>query len=164
MQGRITQVSTSRGGVPKYAIREAMATPLGLEGDGHAHPQYHGGPLQALLIISGSDLDALKAEGWPVFPGALGENLTIADIDFRQIRIGQRFRAGEAILEITKVRQPCATLDVYGPGIQQTVYDRAVKAGDTQSPKWGLAGFYAAVTQPGLIRANDIISLLDHAV
>ena len=164
MQGRITQVSTSRGGVPKYAVPEAMATPLGLEGDQHAHPQYHGGPKQALLLVSEPNLDALRAEGWPLFPGALGENLTIADLDFRQVRIGQRYRAGDAIIEITKVRQPCGTLDVYGRGIQKAIFEPAVKAGDATSPKWGLAGFYAAVTQPGIIRTNDIITLLDHAV
>lgn len=164
MQGRITQVSTSRGGVPKYAVPGAMATPLGLDGDAHARPRYHGGPNQALLLVSNHDLDRLREEGWPLFPGALGENLTVAGMDFRQVRPGQRYRAGEAILEIAKVRQPCATLSVYGEGIQAAVYDRAVKAGETHSPKWGLAGFYAAVKQPGFIRTNDIIVLLDHAV
>lgn len=141
-----------------------MAGPLGLEGDAHAHPRYHGGPQQALLLVSEEDLDALKAQGWPLFPGALGENLTTAGLDFRGVRIGQRYRAGEAIVEITKVRQPCGTLDVYGAGIQSAVFDRAVKAGDAASPKWGLAGFYAAVIQPGWIRTNDIIVLLDQAV
>lgn len=164
MQGRITQVSTSRGGVPKYAIGEALATPMGLEGDAHAHPRYHGGPRQAVLLVSGEDIEALRAQGWPLFPGALGENLTTTGLDFRQVRLGQRYRAGEAILEITKARQPCGALDVYGVGIQAAVFDRAAKAGDVSSPKWGLAGFYAAVLQPGRIRTNDIIALLDHAV
>jgi MOSC domain-containing protein YiiM len=164
MQGRITQVATSRGGVPKYAVAEALATVLGLEGDAHAHPQYHGGPRQALLLVSEQDLDALRRDGWPLFPGALGENLTVAGLDFRQVRIGQRYRAGEAIVEITKVRQPCGALDIYGPGIQAAVFDRAVKAGDARSPKWGRAGFYASVEKPGWIRTNDIITLLDHAV
>jgi MOSC domain-containing protein YiiM len=164
MQGRITQVSTSRGGVPKYAVPEAWATPLGLEGDGHARPQFHGGPKQALLLVSGEDLEKLRGDGWPLFPGALGENLTISGLDFRRVRAGQRYRAGESVLEITKVRQPCETLSVYGEGIQSAVFDRAVKSGDSTSPKWGLAGFYASVAQPGLIRTNDIIVLLDQAV
>jgi MOSC domain-containing protein YiiM len=164
MQGHVTQVSVSRGGVPKYAVPEAMATRLGLEGDGHAHPRIHGGPQQALLLISAANIEALRARGWPLFPGALGENLTIEGLDFRQMRIGQRYRVGQALIEITKVRQPCATLDPYGPGIQSAILDRTAMEGDASSPKWGLSGFYASVSQPGAIRTGDIIVLLDQAV
>ena len=164
MQGHIVQVSVSGGGVPKYAIPEGFATRLGLEGDGHAHPEIHGGPRQALLLISSENLDRLRGDGWPLFPGALGENLTVAGIDFRQIRIGQRFRAGDTLIEITKVRQPCATLNPYGVGIQAAIFDSAVKAGDARSPKWGISGFYASVQKTGPIRTNDIIELLDQAV
>ena len=60
---------------------------------------------------------------------------------------------------MTKVRGPCLTLDVYGPEIKGEIYDTQVKAGDFSSPRWGMSGFYAAVVQPGVIRANDIITL-----
>jgi MOSC domain-containing protein YiiM len=50
-------------------------------------------------------------------------------------------------------------LDVYGPEIKGEIYDAQVKAGDFTSPRWGMSGFYAAVVQPGVIRANDIITL-----
>jgi MOSC domain-containing protein YiiM len=164
MTGKIVQVSISPGGVPKRAILEGYATRLGLEGDRHNNTRFHGGPNQALLLIAAEDMDALRGEGWPLFYGALGENLTTSGIDFRQMRLGQRYLAGEALIEITKVRQPCGTLSPYGVGIQDRVYDAAVKAGDVTSPKWGLAGFYAAVREPGAIRPNDIIRLLDHVV
>ncbi len=164
MRGTIVQVNTSRGGVPKYAISEGSVTRLGLEGDVQAHPQFHGGPRQAILLISAEEIDALREAGFPVFAGALGENLTVRGIDFRQVRIGQRFRAGDTILEITKLRQPCTQLDPYGPGIQKAIYDPACKAGDPRSPHWGKSGFYASVTKTGVVRPNDIIELLDQAV
>jgi MOSC domain-containing protein YiiM len=164
MLGTIIQINTSRGGLPKRAVVGAMVTPLGLEGDAVAHPAFHGGPRKAVLLIASETVDELRAQGYPVFYGALGENLTTRGLDPRQLRVGQRFLAGGALLELTKVRTPCATLDVYGPGIQKAIYDAGVKAGDTSSPLWGRSGFYASVVQSGLVNANDPIALLDQAV
>src|SRR3954451_13662521 len=110
--GAIVQISTSRGGIPKIAVPEAFLTLTGLEGDVCAHPKFHGGPNQAILIVTSEALDEMKAAGFMVYPGSLGENLTVTGLDRREIRIGQRFSAGEAILEITKLRVPCATLNV----------------------------------------------------
>jgi MOSC domain-containing protein YiiM len=64
---------------------------------------------------------------------------------------------GDAAIELTRVRQPCATLHVYGSGIQAAIYDARVQAGDSASPRWGLSGFYASVVQPGLVRPGDTI-------
>jgi MOSC domain-containing protein YiiM len=164
MQGAIVQVNVSTGGVPKRAIPSAQATPLGLAGDAHAHPHIHGGPRQALLLIAVEVIEELAREGFPVYPGALGENLTVRGFDFRQLRPGHRFRAGAALIELTKVRAPCKTLDVYGPAIKDAIYDARVKAGDPSSEKWGRSGFYAAVVEPGPIATGDAIRLVDAAV
>ena len=51
-------------------------------------------------------------------------------------------------------------LNVYGKGIQKAAYDSQAAAGDPESPRWGLTGFYASVIQPGLLRPNDPITLL----
>jgi MOSC domain-containing protein YiiM len=137
---------------------------IGIEGDGHAHPQIHGGPQKALLFISSEAIDELKEAGFPLYWGALGENLTTTGMDRRSMRIGQRWRVGEVVVELTRIRTPCDTLAPYGPGIQAAVYDAQVKAGDATSPRWGLSGFYAAVVRPGTIRTGDPISLLDQMV
>ena len=159
LEGTIVQVNISLGGVPKRPIPAAAITPLGLAGDVFAHPEIHGGARQAVLIITAESIEELKARGYPVFPGALGENLTTRGLDRRQLRIGQQLRAGSAWLEITKVRGPCSALDVYGPSIKQEIYDASIKAGDTDSPRWGLSGFYARVLRPGEVRPEDIISV-----
>jgi MOSC domain-containing protein YiiM len=102
-----------------------------------------------------------------VYPGALGENITTLGIDFRQLRVGQRFRIGQTFIELTRIRIPCSTLDIYNDGgrrIQDAIYDKLVKAGDPSSPRWGLSGFYARVVEPGVIHQNDIIALADQAV
>ena len=113
-------------------------------------------------MITSEGLDELRAQGYAVYPGALGENFTTAGLDRRSIHPGDRYRVGLAVVEITKMRAPCATLDVFNepdlPRIQDAVYDAQVKAGDASSTRWGLAGFYARVLEGGLVRMGDPIT------
>jgi MOSC domain-containing protein YiiM len=164
MTGSIIQINISPGGIPKRPIPEATITAEGILGDRWAHPDIHGGPNQALLLITSEGIEELIAQGYPLFPGALGENLTIAGLDRRQMRVGQRYRAGGIFLELTKLRAPCTSLDVYGPAINKAIYDAEVNAGDPLTPRWGLSGFYARVLQAGKLRPGDIIKLVDQVV
>lgn len=161
MPASVYQVNVSRGGVPKRPIPHGIVTPLGLEGDAVAHPKYHGGPRQALLLICLEVIEELKSCGYPLFPGALGENITTQGLDRTVVRLGQRYRVGTALVEVTKIRVPCRTLDIYGDTIQNQIYDKAIKAGDYTSPRWGMSGFYVSVPEPGEVRAGDIIALVD---
>ncbi|MBV8845524.1 MAG: MOSC domain-containing protein [Bryobacterales bacterium] len=156
----VLQINISNGGIPKRPIAEAVVTPLGIHGDRHAHPEVHGGPKKALLLITSEGIEELKAAGFPVYNGALGENITSTGLDRRDLRIGQRVRVGEVELELTKVRAPCFTIQVYGANIGEAVYDQDVKSGDPSSPRWGLSGFYFRVIKPGIIHPGDRITLL----
>lgn len=160
MTGRILSINISPGGLPKRPVAAANLTPAGLEGDSWAHPRIHGGPEKAVLLLASETIEELARRGYPVYPGALGENLTTEGLDRRQLRIGQQLRAGGAWLEISKVRSPCANLDVYGAAIKQEIYDQQVKAGDPSSPRWGMSGFYARVIRPGVVHTDDIISVV----
>ena len=160
MQATIVQVSISPGGLPKYAISGGLINSLGLEGDLHAHPEIHGGPRKAVLLISAEIVEALQARGYPVFFGAMGENLTIRGLEFHDIRIGDQIRAGSAMLEITQPRGPCSALDIYGETLKQEIYDPQVEQRDPTSPRWGMSGFYASVRAPGAARTGDIIEVV----
>jgi len=159
LTGVIVQISISRGGIPKRPVTEAIITPFGLEGDAHAHPEIHGRPQEAVLLMTAETVDELAVRGYPVYYGAMGENLTTRGLDRRLLRVGQRFRIGPALIELTRIRVPCSSQDVYGPEIKSEVYDAPVKAGDTTSCRWAMSGFYAAVVRPGMIRVNDEITL-----
>jgi MOSC domain-containing protein YiiM len=162
MQGSVLQINVSKGGVLKLPIAEAQVTPLGIEGDLHEHPEIHGGPRQALLLITAEGIEELTRAGFAVYPGALGENITTQGLDRRAWRVGQRWGIGpDVIVEFTKIRGPCKTILVYGPGIQTAIYDAAVRDGDPSSPRWGLSGFYARVIRPGAIRRGDGIAFLN---
>ena len=167
MIGRIIQVNVSRGGLPKYAVQESYVGPLGLQGDRHAHPRFHGGSEKAVLIVCAEALEALRAQGFAVFPGALGENLTIEGVDRRFLRSGQRWRAGDALLELTTLRVPCESLTIYdqpGSSLRRALWDARTKSGDPSSPVWAMAGFYASVVQPGSVRPGAPFVLLDQSV
>jgi MOSC domain-containing protein YiiM len=146
--------------LPKRAIAEGWITPLGIEGDLHAHPNIHGGPNKAILIIASEVVDALVARGYPLFYGAMGENLTTRGIDIARIRIGDELRVGGALLEITQPRGPCSALDVYGESLKLEVFDQKVKQRDYTSARWGMSGFYARVASPGPVRVGDAVSLV----
>ena len=160
MTGEIEQISISKGGVPKYAVLQAEAGPHGLAGDVQKHPEIHGGPRQALLWITSEGLAELRAQGYNLQPGSLGENITTKGIDRRQLRRGQRWRLGEIEIEITKRRAPCKQLLHYGEGIHRSIFDERVKANDPSSPLWGLSGVYCAVVRSGTIHPGDPVILL----
>jgi MOSC domain-containing protein YiiM len=160
VQGTIVQVNISPGGIPKRPIPRGMVTPLGLEGDAHAHTEIHGGPNKAILLIAAETIDELAARGYPVFYGALGENFTTLGIAVRDLRIGDRLRAGGSVIEITLPRFPCNQLNVYGPPMRNEIYDQRVMQRDPTSPHWGMSGLYASVIEPGPVEPGDIIAVV----
>jgi MOSC domain-containing protein YiiM len=159
MIGTVVQVSVSHGGVPKLAVPSAALTEAGMTGDSWRYP-FHGGRRRAVLLIAAEGVDELILQGYPLFAGALGENLTARGIDRRELRLRQRLRVGDAEIVLTEIRTPCATLDVYGAGIQAAMFDAQVQAGDPGSPRWGLSGFYASTVRAGIVRTGDPIVLL----
>lgn len=161
MRGLILQINLSPGGIPKRPVPEAYLTPLGFEGDDHAHPAVHGGAQKAVLLAAAESVDDLVARGIPLFYGALGENLTTRGIERRDLRRGMRFRAGQAVIELTKPRTPCSALEVYGPELKRAIPGAGAEPSD---PDWASGGFYASVVEPGWVRAGDIIWVVDAAV
>ncbi|MGB7211790.1 MAG: MOSC domain-containing protein [Gemmatimonadales bacterium] len=84
---------------------------LGIHRDQQADARHHGGPSRALCCYVRAHQEAWARE-WdrPVEPGAFGENLTLGGLDESTVHIGDRFRVGTALIEVTSARGPCATL------------------------------------------------------
>jgi MOSC domain-containing protein YiiM len=152
-QGLLKQVSRSQGGLPKRAVPEpVMMDSCGVAGDVQRATSIHGGPGKAVLMMSAELIDALSARGFPIYYGALGENLTVSGLDPHLWRAGQRYRIGEdAVIELTTLRSPCGNLNLYGPSIKAELYDDRCKQHDVASPHWAHGGFYARVVRPGLL-------------
>jgi MOSC domain-containing protein YiiM len=157
--GTVVQVNVSRGGIPKSAIPSAELTANGIVGDAWRFP-FHGGKRKAILLMTLEGIEELIADGFALYPGALGENITTRGLDRRELRIGHRLQIGNAAIELTHIRTPCATLNVYGSSIQAAMYDARVQKHDPQSERWGLSGFYASVIQPGIVQPGDAVAIL----
>ena len=96
-------------GIRKAAVERGHVGTLGLAGDVVADEENHGGPDQAIYLYSSEDYSFWAAElgGLPA-PGTFGENLTLSSFGPEAVRIGDRYRVGEALLEVTAPRIPCA--------------------------------------------------------
>ncbi len=154
MTGRIFQLNISTGGVPKLAVREGQVNELGLVGDEHRFPDIHGGPERALCLFSLERILQLQAEGHPIFPGAVGENVTIAGIDWQQIVPGVQLALGEEVLlEITSYTSPCNTIP---PSFAHGQYQRI-----SQKAHPGWSRVYARVLRGGRLKIGHPVELVN---
>lgn len=149
LSGRVVQVNVSARGVPKLPVDAAMVGTLGLEGDGHSlAPPAHGGADRAVSLYSVESLARVARDGHTAFPGAYGENLTLAGIEMGDLAVGDRLAIGEDLLiELTGRAEPCQTIAHWFVG------RRIARIGTRRHPedtRW-----YARVVHPGLVRAGD---------
>lgn len=141
----VISVNISPGGIPKRPIDVAAVSTDGIAGDGHDHEK-HVTPVQAICLIDAEDLDDLRAEGYDVGPGALGENLTVRGLEVDALAPGDRLRlSGGVELEYTKPRTPCFVLDAISPQLKEVVKGRC--------------GGYARVLTAGEIRPGETIDV-----
>ena len=105
--GRLESINSSRGGVPKTSVFEALVTKHGLDGDRQRDLRYHGGPDRAVVLFSLDLIRALQREGHPIAPGATGENLTVSGIDWTRVAPGAELNIGDVVLQITTYTSPC---------------------------------------------------------
>jgi len=151
-QPRIFQISLSKGGVPKLAVRKAQVTALGIEGDLHRDLKHHGGPERALCLYSLERIQALQAEGHPIFPGAAGENITVSGLDWSQVAPGSRLRLGDQVMvEVTDFTVPCANIR------ESFTDEQFIRIGQDQHPGWSRV--YARILVEGSIVTGDPVAL-----
>ena len=99
--GSVAGLHTSDGGVPKRPIAAATMGAHGLEGDTQANRRHHGRPFQAVSLWSAQVIEHLRADGHPIHPGAAGENITVAGVDWATLLPGSRIDVGAVPLLIT---------------------------------------------------------------
>ncbi len=129
---------------------------LGLVGDEQADPRVHGGPDKAVHHYPfdhyapwREELGDLVAPGRLDAPGAFGENLSSRGLTEDDVCLGDRFRIGTAVVEVSQGRQPCWKLsDRIG------VADMARRVQTS-----GRRGWYYRVLQRGEVRLGDAVEL-----
>lgn len=109
--------------------------------------------LRQLHLIHAELLDELRAAGFAVKPGEMGENVTTRGIPLLALPQGARLRLGDnAVVEVTGLRNPCAQLNRIAPGLMA-----ATLARDAHGNLVRKAGIMAIVLQNGEVRPGDPI-------
>ncbi len=100
--------------------------------------------------------DELRAAGFAVMPGALGENITTRGIDLLDLPAGTLLRLGAgAVVRLTGLRNPCAQLDKCQPGLTA-----ATRGRDHNGRLIRKAGVMSVVVAGGDVRPGDAIDIV----
>jgi MOSC domain-containing protein YiiM len=138
-------------GIRKAPVGHGYAGALGLVGDVVADEENHGGLDQAIYVYSAEDYAFWADElGGVPSPGTFGENITLSSFGAEPVRIGDRFRVGEALLEVTAPRIPCS---VFATRMEEDEWVKRFAA--ARRP-----GLYVRVLEPGAIAAGDPVERL----
>ncbi|MEL7691344.1 MOSC domain-containing protein [Citromicrobium bathyomarinum] len=129
--------------------------PGGVAGDEQVDRRHHGFPAMAVHLYPADhyawlseqfgDLPALDG------PGSMGENLFVHGIDETSVHIGDRFRLGTAVIEVSQPRQPCATIERH---LGRKGVVKAIVAS-------GRCGMFFRVVETGTARAGDVLTPLE---
>lgn len=126
-----------------------MMRRLNIDGDGQGDLSVHGGVHKAVYIYPIEHYDYWKQEldRDDLTYGKFGENLTVEGMSEDTVHIGDIFRVGEALVEVSQPRVPCFKL--------------GIKMGNPQIVKPFLeskrVGFYVRVLEEGEVGAGDVI-------
>jgi MOSC domain-containing protein YiiM len=138
---------------------------LGVEGDAHmgekVKHRYHvlknpnASNLRQVHLMHEELFDELRADGFIVRPGALGENVTTRGVDLLALPEGARLRLGaEAVVEVTGLRNPCRQIELFQPGLMMAVLGR-----DADGHLIRKAGVMAIVIEGGDVKVGDLIAV-----
>jgi MOSC domain-containing protein YiiM len=163
--GSITAVSLRAGHhvskTPSLGIR--LLKGLGVAGDAHMgetvkhRSRVRRDPAQPNLrqvhLIHAELFCELRAKGFAVEPGELGENITTSGIDLLALPTGARLHLGpSAVVEITGLRNPCIQIDNFQKGLMAATLDK-----DADGNLVRKAGIMGIVIAEGDVRPGDAI-------
>jgi MOSC domain-containing protein YiiM len=167
MVARVTAVSRSATHTmskPNEGSLRLLAG-LGVEGDAHLgetvkhRSRVRRDPTQPNLrqvhLIHAELHDELRAAGFEIEPGQMGENVTTRGLDVLVLPAGTQLHLGDgAVVEITGLRNPCAQLDGIAEGLMAATLDR-----DEQGNLVRKAGVMSVVLAAGEVRPGDPIRI-----
>src|ERR1700710_2381510 len=161
--GSVVSVSSRIGHhfskTPSLSIR--LLRGLGVAGDGHMgetvkhRSRVRKDPTQPNLrqvhLMHAELFGELRARGFAVQPGELGENVTTSGLDLLALPAGTRLHLGEsAVVEVTGLRNPCIQLDRFQKGLMAATLDN-----DAAGNLIRKAGIMSMVLADGDVRPGD---------
>jgi MOSC domain-containing protein YiiM len=144
--GQIITSSIRKGPVAgRVAVRG-----VNIAGDGQSDRTVHGGPDKALYAYGSEDYEWWSVNlGRELGPGTFGENLTVRGVSPSNAVVGERWRIGSVILEVSQPRLPCYKL---GMRMNDAKFPRLFTAA-------GRPGAYLRIVQEGKLATGDTIEI-----
>ncbi|MFZ1742235.1 MAG: MOSC domain-containing protein [Pontixanthobacter sp.] len=127
----------------------------GIEADVQVNRKHHGYPAMALHHFPSETYDWLRHHFGVLprlaGPGSMGENLSTTGLTEHDVHIGDRFRLGSAVIEVTQPRQPCATIEAH---LETKGVVKALVAA-------ARSGWFYRVLEPGTATAGDHLERIE---
>ncbi|WP_138493861.1 MOSC domain-containing protein [Paenibacillus pinistramenti] len=150
LQGHSKEVMSGFGKVPTE--ERIYLSAVNLEGDGQGDTVNHGGVDKAVCVYCYEHYPYWEKRLNRKFPpGAFGENVTLEGLTEEDVRIGDIFEWGEAVVQVSQPRQPCYKIGVYHQLPEFTAYVEQT----------GYTGFYFRVLKPGFVSKRDGLTRLE---
>ncbi len=156
-KAKILKPSSEYTGIYKQPVSHVEVGDLGIKGDVQVDKRYHGGHDKALhqyslpsyrrIIEAYPELDGVAV------PGSIGENITIAEMSEATVCIGDKYRFGTVLVQVSEPRRPCWKINAI---FKQNDLTEFIE-------KEGITGWYYRVLEPGEISLGDKAELLDRS-
>ena len=148
--------------VPRSEI--TLLEGLGVEGDAHAGVTAQhlyriklnakAPNLAQVHFLPVELFDEMAALGYVLVPGAMGENVLTAGLDLAAMPTGATFRIGDAVVEVSGIRDPCRKIDALGKGLTKAMFGRTPRGELLRK-----AGIMGVVRRGGTLRPGDAIAV-----
>lgn len=138
-------------GIGKSRV-DAPAIELGivnLAGDRQADLSVHGGPDKAVYVYPSEHYRAWHHDGFAVDVGGVGENVALAGASEHEVRLGDVWRWGTALVQVSQPRAPCYKLSLHSG--RKDIGPRMLAT--------GRSGWYLRVLQPGTVPTGGSVAL-----
>jgi len=154
-KAQILKPSSEYTGIYKQAVSRVEVDELGIKGDVQVDKRYHGGPDKALhqyslpsyqrIIEAYAELENVAV------PGSIGENITIAEMAEATVCIGDKYRFGTVLVQVSEPRRPCWKINAIFKQSDLTAFIE----------REGITGWYYRVLEAGEISVGDTAELVE---
>jgi MOSC domain-containing protein YiiM len=159
----------AKPGIPKIQVEAIhLLENYGVKGDYHAgkfvRHRYLAkkdptvANVRQVLLIDTTILSYLADQDIHLEPGMMGENLILDGISVMALPLGAQLKVGEALLEITEVRNPCYQLNDSHPRLLKCV-EKSGSGPDTRN-----AGVMTKILKGGWVRPGDSVQVIPHQI
>ena len=154
-KAQILQPSGEYTGIYKQPVSRVEVGELGIQGDVQVDKRYHGGPDKALhqyslpsyrrIIEAYAELDGVAV------PGSIGENITIAQMSEATVCIGDKYRFGTVLVQVSEPRRPCWKINAIFKQSDLTAFIE----------REGITGWYYRVLEAGKMSLGGTAELVE---